>query len=258
MCLVLVAVGCHSRYPLVVAANRDEFHERAADPAHWWAGESVLAGRDREAGGTWFAVDRRGRFAAVTNYRDPSLGSAGPRSRGELPLALLRYDDLATGIDALAVAAAGYSGFNLIGGDRHGLVYLCNQDGGTRRLGPGLYGLSNHVLDTAWPKVRRGRGRLAELLEQPEPGVDALLDMLHDRTPVSDDDLPDTGVPLEWERLLAPMFIVGRRYGTRASTVYRLAWDGTADFAERRFDRAGRPRGMRKEHFQLIAPPGGR
>ncbi|MFB4205123.1 hypothetical protein KBTX_02009 [wastewater metagenome] len=253
MCLIVAAAGHHPRYPLVVAANRDEFHERPAAPAAWWDDPPVLAGRDLRAGGTWFAVDRRGRFAAVTNFRDPST-EAAPRSRGELPAAMLAHERLEAGLDALAGVAGQYGGFNLLAGDAHGggLVHLCNRTGESQRLGPGLYGLSNHTLDTPWPKVRRARDGLAELLAADAVDAGVLLELLHDRRGVPDDALPDTGVPLEWERLLAPAFIVSERYGTRASSVYIVADDGTATFVERRFDPAGRPTGETREAFRVM------
>lgn len=252
MCLIVVAAGRHPRYPLVVAANRDEFHERPAVPAAWWEATPVLAGRDLRAGGTWFAVDRRGRFAAVTNYRDPS-NEVAPRSRGELPAAMLAHERLEIGLPALAGVADQYGGFNLLAGaaDGGGLVHLCNRTGEAQRLGPGLYGLSNHTLETPWPKVRRARGGLARLLAADAVDPGSLLELLHDRRGVADEALPRTGVPLEWERLLAPVFIVGERYGTRASTAYIVADDGTATFVERRFDPGGRPVGETRETFRI-------
>ncbi|WP_440997298.1 NRDE family protein [Arhodomonas sp. SL1] len=252
MCLILVAVGVHPRYPLVVAANRDEFHERPAEPARWWPDRGVLAGRDARAGGTWLAVDRRGRFAAVTNFRDPSLEQA-PRSRGELPLELLEHPELDAGREAIAGRMAQYGGFNLLGSDGRALVHLCNRTAEQRTLPPGVYGLSNHTLDTPWPKVRRGREGLQALLHRPTVDPEALLALLADRRGVDDEALPDTGVPLEWERRLAPMFIVSEGYGTRASTAYLLDAEGEATFVERRFRPDGSVAGETRDAFRVAS-----
>lgn len=253
MCLILIANRVHPRYPLVIAANRDEFHSRATEPAHWWADEAILGGRDMEAGGTWLGVNPCGAFAAVTNYRDPSVNEPGSPSRGELPLLALREGIPGEGmLRWLAANGQRYNGFNLLFGSVGHIHYVSNRGGGPRELDTGLYGLSNHLLDTEWPKVRRGRALLEDYLARTErPGHEQLLDMLHDRQRPDDEHLPDTGIGVEWERLLAPMFIVSRRYGTRASTVVTLDRDGNLAFSERTYDWRGHPAGERHYQFDV-------
>lgn len=250
MCLLVFSWRPEAAHRLVLAGNRDEFHDRPAAPAGWWE-HGILGGRDLRAGGTWMAAQRNGRFAVVTNYREPVEEGRGPRSRGELV-----HDYLAsTGSPqdfARQVAARGhdYAGFNLLLGDPGALVYLSNRGRGPELLAPGVHGLSNHLLDTPWPKLERTTTRFHALLEQ---GADtaALLDMLADRTPASDDQLPDTGIGPEWERLLSAPFIVSPRYGTRCSTVIKILEDKKMQFTERRFDANGVPTGQAEFSYRL-------
>ena len=238
MCLVALAWQAHPDYPLVVAANRDEWRDRPALPATWWPGHPrLLAGRDLQAGGTWMGVTRDGRFAAVTNHRDPSEQRTGLRTRGELVSAyLLGSEPPGDFLTALAARAADYAGFNLLVGDRGALLYFTSQGGGRREVEPGVHALSNHLLDEPWPKVRRARDAMARSLAADDP----LFAMLSDATPAPDDELPDTGVGLAWERRLSPPLITGADYGTRTSTVLRLAASGVAHLEERTRDASGR------------------
>lgn len=251
MCLILFAHRVHPRFPLVIAANRDEFHERETRPAAWWPDEPILAGRDLEAGGTWLGVNPKGAFAAVTNYRDPSINEPGSPSRGALPVAALRAGRPGRDFGAwLDRDGHRYNGFNLLFGDGRDIRYGSNRGAPTRVLEPGLYGLSNHLLESPWPKVERGKSLLRPWLAgdaTPTPGP--LLEMLRDRARPDDDYLPDTGIGLEWERLLAPMFIVSRRYGTRASTVVIVDATGRIQFAERTYDWQGNAIG--DVHFEF-------
>lgn len=238
MCLITFALDAHPAYHLVVAANRDEFYARPTAPAAWWAdAPDVLAGRDLREGGTWMGVTRAGRFAAVTNYRDPGLAQkpAAP-SRGALVADFLRGSgDAESYVHALAERAAEYNGFNLLVGDDAGLFYLSNRAEGVRRLEPGVYGLSNALLDTPWPKVIRARRAMAVALSSAEGDAwDApLWEALADRVIAADDALPDTGVGADRERLLSPPFIAMDGYGTRASSVLTIARDGEVRFVER-------------------------
>lgn len=240
MCLIVLAWRAHADLPLVVAANRDEWRDRPARPAHWWPDRpAILAGRDLQAQGTWMGLSRSGRFAAVTNFRDPSDRRTSAKSRGALVAEFLaggaRPVDY---LESLARTAGEYNAFNLILGDAQGLWYYGSRDGVVRAIEPGIHGLSNHRLDEPWPKVTRGREAMAGAIVDPDPAP-ALFAMLSDATGVPDERLPDTGVGLEWERRLAPPLITGADYGTRASTVVVVSADGAARFEERTRDAGG-------------------
>ena len=239
MCLILLSYRAHPYYCLVLAANRDEFYARPTAAASFWDRDpDILAGRDLKAGGTWLGVDRYGRFAAVSNYRDPGSNKTDALSRGHLVSHFLRGQQTpAAYIDNLRPKAQQYNGFNLLVGDHLEIWYYSNRISSARMLDPGLYGLSNHVLDTPWPKVQRGKQRLSELLAHNSTvDPEALLEILSDRTPAEDDLLPHTGIGLEMERILSPIFIVSPDYGTRSSTVLLIDKDEHVTFVERSFD----------------------
>ena len=244
MCLILLALDSHPDYSLVVAANRDEFYQRPTAHAGFWPdAPGVLGGRDLLAGGTWLGLDRRGRFAAVTNFRQGQREPAAPRSRGHLV-----RDFLTSGVDPESYLrqaesdAALYNGFNLLVGEPGRLGYFSNREGRPRLLAPGVYGLSNHLLDTAWPKVVSGRSALQALVrERATELVETLLELLSDRTRPSDDLLPRTGIEEDWERLLSAAFIASDAYGTRSSTVVLVGRDGSTTFVEQSFGAGGRP-----------------
>jgi uncharacterized protein with NRDE domain len=253
MCLVLIALDSHPDYALIVAANRDEFYDRPTAPAEFWSDSpEVIGGRDLKAGGTWLGIDRSGRFAAVTNYRQGEREAAAPRSRGYLV-----SDYLTTATDASAHLerverdAALYNGFNLILGDAWELLYYSNREGSRRRLGPGVYGLSNHLLDTPWPKVTSGKTALSALLGGGSELIPDLLDLLSDRRQPPDDSLPQTGVSLAWERLLSAAFISSGSYGTRSSTVLLVGRNRGVILVERSFGPKGRRTGEVRHDFQL-------
>jgi uncharacterized protein with NRDE domain len=238
MCLILVAWQAHPAYPLIVAANRDEFHARSTAVAGFWPdAPTIFGGRDLEAGGTWLGLATSERFAAVTNVREPGA-QAGRLSRGALT-----HHFLAGDMPASAYAAqlddADYAGFNLLLADGKDLIYRSNRGVASQVLAPGIYGLSNRTLDTPWPKLITARQRFAAALPA-LPDDQALFALLSDRSIVSDADLPNTGVPLDWERLLSAIFVQSENYGTRASTVVTWAHDGQLQLRERSFDAHGR------------------
>ena len=238
MCLVLIAFDSHADYALIVAANRDEFYDRPSTVAAFWADAPwVLGGRDLKAGGTWLGMDRRGRFAAVTNYRQGQREPAAPRSRGHLVSDLLTTRiDARTHIERVAGDAELYNGFNLIAGDVHEVFYCSNREGRTRALAPGVYGLSNRLLDTPWPKVTSTKHALSALLEGAASELmPSLFALMSDRKQAPDHLLPRTGISREWERLLSSAFIASGEYGTRSSTVVLVGRDGGVLLVERNF-----------------------
>lgn len=253
MCLILAALDAHPDYALVVAANRDEFYDRPTTRADFWADHpGILGGRDLRAGGTWLAIDRRGRMAAVTNYRQGEREPAAPRSRGVLVSDYLTSDvDADTHIARVERDAAHYNGFNLIAGDARELRWFSNREGRARRLGSGIYGLSNHLLDTPWPKVTAGKSALSAALGGGTDLVSGLFALLSDRTQVQDESLPRTGIGLDWERLLSSAFIASAEYGTRSSTVVLVGRDGRVTFAEQTFGPNGVPAGEVRHAFRL-------
>lgn len=233
MCLIVVGWRAHANYPLVVAANRDEFYARpTAQAARWSAAPQVIGGLDLEAGGTWLGITETGRFAAVTNVREPNL-SKGASSRGNLTrdflLSAISATDYAEQLDG-----SRYSGFNLLLCDGDSLVYCSNRDGQPRSLAPGIYGLSNHLLDSPWPKLVQAREKFARALPQ-LPDESAFFELLADQRIVADESLPNTGVALDWERLLSAVFVKSENYGTRASTVLWQRSDGLIKLHEQSF-----------------------
>jgi uncharacterized protein with NRDE domain len=252
MCLILLAHAAVADLPLVIAANRDEAHARPAAPAAFWEDRrGLLAGRDLQDGGTWLGVQSDGRFAAVTNY---SEGAAAPigvlRSRGELCADFLSgSQDPSAFMGALAQRADQYRGFSLLLGDGRDLFYFTNRGGDPRRLPPGIYGLSNGALDSAWPKVRTGKQALVDVLmsERGEPLHAKLFGLLSNREVLSDEDLTDEERTLSPMRRSSPRFIVGDTYGTRASTVIvatrRTAHETRVSFSEHSFGPSARDDG---------------
>jgi len=233
MCLILVAWRVHPDYPLVVAANRDEFFARPSAPAAFWKDvPQVLAGRDLEAGGTWMGITRNGRFAALTNFRDPAQNRHGAPSRGALVTGFLTGSDAPQDyLDRIAARGREFNGYNLLAGDGETLFWSSNMGGSPRQLEPGVYGVSNHLLDTPWPKVGAGKTALAQAIGR-LPDDQALFSLLRDDGIHSDEHLPRTGVSLDWERLLSSAFVKSPDYGTRGSTVLCMGRDHRVSFDE--------------------------
>jgi len=238
MCLIAFSYKQHPKYDLIFAANRDEFYERPTRPAHFWDEHpELLAGKDLKAGGTWLGINRRGEFAALTNYRDPQMRKEGSPSRGHLVLEFLVNTDTAEEyLEKVDRKAERYDGFNILTGSSERLLYYSNKPNRIIPVEPGLYGLSNHLLDTPWPKVQRAKEEMKELLNNRERiSEDQLFELLKIDIPAEDDQLPDTGIPKELERAVSPIFIKTNRYGTRSSTVLMIGKDGRVTFEERRY-----------------------
>lgn len=256
MCLILIALDSHPAFSLILAANRDEFYDRPSAVAGFWAEAPwILGGRDLRAGGTWLGIDRRGRLAAVTNYRQGQREQDAPRSRGHLVGDYLRSGiEPRVHIERVQRDAALYNGFNLIAGDTGALWYFSNREGRARPLAPGVYGLSNHLLDTAWPKVTSGKNALHALLAaDPAELIPNLFGLLSDRNQAGDHLLPRTGVSDEWERLLSSAFIASSDYGTRSSTVVLVGREGRVVLVERTFGPDGMPAEEVRYQFELAS-----
>jgi uncharacterized protein with NRDE domain len=255
MCLIAVAWKTHADFSLALAANRDEFHDRPAAPAAWWNGKhDVFGGRDLSHGGSWLALSRRGRLAAITNIRrmippDPSAPSRGGLVR-EFVQSSLTAEQYA---EEIAERANAYSGFNLLLHDGGKLVFCHNFDGFEQRvLEPGIHVISNATLDTPWPKSQRLRRAMQAFVNQRVASRNLLFSALADAEAAKDDELPNTGVGIEMERFLSPPFIRGDRYGTRCSTVVTISADGLAEFCEHRFGPSGAFTGESRENVQII------
>jgi uncharacterized protein with NRDE domain len=238
MCLLFLSVDNHPNYKLVLAGNRDEFYDRRTASAQFWEDRpDILGGRDLEAGGTWLAMTRKGRIGMVTNYRDPKNIRPNAPSRGHLV-----SDFLALNISPeeyltkISRAGKKYNGFNLIVGDKDSLWYLSNYKEGIQKLAPGFYGLSNHLLETTWPKVVRGKERIRPVISEAVVDPEKVLDALYDDQVAADDLLPNTGLSLERERALSSMFIKTEGYGSRCSTVVLIDKGDHVLFSERVYE----------------------
>jgi uncharacterized protein with NRDE domain len=252
MCLILFAHHAHPAYRLVVAANRDEWFRRPTAAAAFWAdAPEIFAGRDLEQRGTWLGVTTAGRFAAITNFRDPGSHRPDAPSRGRLVSDFLRSSATPVSyLERLGPDAASYNGFSLLVGDGPSLCYFSNREGEVRTLEPGVYGLSNSLLDVPWPKVRLGKERLARQLDV-RVDADALLALLDDTRTAPDEELPRTGVSSEWERKLSALRIVADSYGTRSSTALLIGAEGEVSVAERSFDERGREQSTTRKRFAI-------
>ncbi|HET6871822.1 MAG TPA: NRDE family protein [Sporolactobacillaceae bacterium] len=241
MCLILFAYHVHPKYKLIVAANRDEFYERSTLQAHFWEDcPNILAGRDLEKMGTWMGVTTTGRFAALTNYRNPKENTQGKRSRGELVARALKHEGkIQAFMQKVSEENTLYPGYNLLAGDINELFYYSNVGKELQKVRPGIYGLSNHLLNSNWPKVEKGKLELSKIIDGKRNVIGAdLMGLLQYSDPFQDELLPDTGVSPEMERMLSPLFIKSDHYGTRSSTVL-LASDNHAKYVERVFSKQG-------------------
>ncbi|WP_240375522.1 NRDE family protein [Bacillus piscicola] len=241
MCLIVFGFQAVPDYPLIVAANRDEWHRRPAAPLHEWENSVIIAGKDKEKGGTWMGATKTGRFAAVTNVRQQSESARG-RSRGELVKHFLETEDDDSFLQQCHQEGDEYGGYNFIGGDVHRVVYATNQNTAVKHiLSPGIYGVSNASLDTPWPKTQKAKAQFAEIVNHASTGLDreALFELLSDKEEAVAQHLPQTGVDREWEKKLSPIFINMEEYGTRAQTVFSVHKDGEAVMTERSFGENG-------------------
>lgn len=235
MCLIFISVDNHPAYKLIIAGNRDEFYSRKTAAAGFWVDHpSVLGGRDLEAGGTWMGITRNGNVSMLTNYRDPRNINPNAPSRGHLVSDFLLTSPTPENyVRQLEIKGKAYNGFNLIAGNVDELWYYSNYKPGAEKLPGGFYGISNHLLETPWPKVINGKKKIEPVLRKPVVEAEELLDLLYDDRVAADDQLPDTGLPLERERALSSMFIKTDSYGSRCSTVILIDRNNHVEFSER-------------------------
>ena len=239
MCLILLAIDSHPGYSLIIASNRDEFYDRPSEPAHFWKDcPNMLAGRDLKAQGTWLGFTRDGKFATLTNFRDPASRKDDAPSRGHLVSDYLKgHESPEQYILKLKDRENRYNGFNLVLGEHQRLFYYSNLEKVLRRLSSGIFGLSNQLLDIPWPKLVRGKENFKHVIsDDREISPDDIFPILQDKTLPDDDSLPDTGVGLEKERMLAPVFIKSPDYGTRSTTIILVDKKGRVSFVERTYN----------------------
>jgi len=238
MCLIFIAVNQHPTYKLIIAANRDEFYARKTAAAHFWEDDpTILGGRDLEASGSWMAMNKKGKISMVTNYRDPANINPNAPSRGKLVSEFLMNGETPEEyLTQISDRSAEYNGFNLVVGNAEEMWYLSNYGNGIQKLKEGIYGLSNHLLDTPWPKVIRGKAKFESVISSSVVETDRLFELLYDEHRAEDQLLPNTGIGLERERALSSMFIKTNGYGTRCSTVITVSNENKVLFTERLYD----------------------
>lgn len=237
MCLITFAYEIHPKYKLIVVANRDEFYLRPTATATWWKEyPNLLAGKDLKGQGTWMGFTKDGRFSALTNYRDGFSEKKNAPSRGDLVKDfLLSQNNTSEYLNHIAPSAELYNGYNLLTFDGENLGYFSNQIDKPQILEKGVYGLSNNILNRSWPKLNTAVSGLENLIEQEKFSINEAFEMMQNRTLANDENLPNTNIPIEWERLLSAMYIETKDYGTRCSTIFLLDYNGRFHFEERSY-----------------------
>ncbi|WP_220762428.1 MULTISPECIES: NRDE family protein [unclassified Shewanella] len=252
MCILFVALQTHPEFPLIICANRDEFHHRPTQPAHFWPASNktnkVLAGKDLEAGGTWLGVNQQGKIAGLTNIRAPELNQIDMRSRGELVLKALEPDGIEQ--EWLTRHSRFYNPFNLLFGDENSLQCFDSRSQKLQRLSSGFHSISNGALDDIWPKMARGSQAIEQhISNHDDPDIDALLTIMMDNTQAPDTELPTTGISIEWERHLSSIYIRHEEYGTRSTSIILKDKQGKVHFTEVRYD--GKGRNLGRDEFYI-------
>lgn len=243
MCLIVFAYKTHPDYKLILAANRDEFYERPTTVANWWDDyPDILGGRDLKAKGTWMGVDKQGRFSAVTNYRDLSNIREDAKSRGDLPVDFLRNGQASVAYtEEVLKNAQEYNGFNLLSMDEE-MTHISNYENKVNVLESGIYGLSNALLDTPWPKVEKVKTEFSNQIEK-DFNLRDLISVMQNEEVAPDEALPPTGLPLEMERAVSAMCIRTPNYGTCCSTAITVDYSGNVKFLEQSYPVGDRTEG---------------
>ena len=237
MCLLLIGINSNPNFKLIIAANRDEFYGRTTWPAHFWVDyPSILAGKDLKAGGTWLGITKTGKIAAITNFREGLKPKDNVPSRGLLTLSFLAGK--ISGNDYLTAVqknAFDYDGFNLILGSTDALYYFSNKQNLIEKLEDGIYGLSNGLLNSNWPKVVESKDKFRNALKS-NFSTNELFEILYDQSLPDEKLLPNTGIDFQIERVLSSVFIKTEKYGTRCSTVITIDNSDNVRFIERTFN----------------------
>jgi uncharacterized protein with NRDE domain len=235
MCLLLISYNSHPLYKLIIAANRDEFYNRPTEKARFWdSAPFLLGGKDLQAGGTWLGITKRGRFAAITNYREPQNVKKDSPSRGKLVTSFLENNtSLENFVKFLYSTVEEYNGYNLLYMEAGEVFYFSNKAGNNILLSPGIYALSNHLLDTPWPKVEKSKRSFIDIIKKNDISIDAIFNLLSDGSLPPDELLPNTGIGLEIERAVSPIFVSTPHYGTRSSTVILIDKLNNVTFVEK-------------------------
>lgn len=255
MCLLLLALNKHPVYKLVIAANRDEYYKRPTARAAFWDDHPcLLAGKDLRGGGTWFGVTKSGKIAGITNYREPSSMKTNAPSRGRIVTDFLSGEKGPEEyLEHLAATAGDFNGFNLLVGQKEALYWYSNRTDTIKKCAPGIHGLSNKHLNTPWPKVVQGKESLENILSGRDVlSTDPLFQMLRDKSLPADEHLPDTGVGLEWERILSPVFVASPTYGTRSSTLLFIHHNDRVTFLEKTYVPHRKQERVERFEFQIV------
>ena len=238
MCILFFAINQHPKYPVIICANRDEFHARPTQSMHWWSNDEVLAGKDLQAGGTWLGLNRQGRFSALTNFRQPHLIDKNKQSRGDLVLqALAKQDDEMAQL--LTTTSSQYNGFNLVFGELNNLTCFDNVSQKHQALRSSFHSLCNGALDDIWPKMALGQANLATAINDKPLDINQLFTLMKSDQKAQTEHLPQTGVPLSWEQLLSSIFIVSPEYGTRTTNIITLDNEGNIDVYDQSYNEQG-------------------
>ena len=259
MCILFLAINQHPDYPMIICANRDEFHERPTQSAHYWQDkEGILAGRDLQAGGSWLGINRRGQFAAITNIRTGGKVLENKKSRGELVTFVLEENTSAEQHQVINESwlkdhGDSYNPFNLIYGNLEQLYCYNSVSGEQIKLSTGFHSISNGAMDEIWPKMAKGEQQLEQVVKS-ATGISesALLSILNNQTRPEESELPDTGIPVEWEQLLSSIFICSEKYGTRSSSLVLLAVDSSIDFTEVEYDNEGNHQSLNRFNLSRL------
>ena len=237
MCILFLAVKRHAKYPLIICANRDEFHQRPTEKMHIWSDKNILAGKDIEAGGTWLGLSTDRKFSAVTNFRLATAITPHKKSRGHLVLNALEQLPEPQSLEESSIS---YNGYNLVFGELDALKCFDSINQKTHDISQGFHSISNGALDDVWPKMAHGQGLLEELISTTDDiQVEQLFALMENQQQADESELPNTGLEPHWEKLLSSIFITSPEYGTRATSIIMVDQAGNIEIFDRGYDITG-------------------